>query len=223
MGGVGGQQDGVEVGSLRAALLMAALAVAPAADLCAQEQLTIERVNDGLYVIFGSRANVGVRVTSEGVILIDSGLPQDFAEIRRLVATVTGLPVRYVINTHHHRDHTGGNAQYSQVAEAVIHENARDNMVRENQGVLPPVIFTDQTAVYLGGVEVLAYHMGAGHTNGDAVIFFPDLRAVYAGDLLHEVAPFIDYESGGSSKGSRPSMVCWSCSSIRRSPGMARS
>lgn len=186
---------------MRGALfLAAALAAVPLQDVHAQD-LTIERVKDGLYVIFGSGGNVGVRVTSEGVILVDDKYPQNFDEIQGLVRSVTGLPVRYVLNTHHHGDHSGGNAQYLPLAEVIAHQNARDNMVRANQEGQPRVVFTDQTAIYLGGVEVRAYHMGTGHTNGDAVVYFPDLRTVHGGDLLHGIAPFIDYANGGSSKG----------------------
>jgi len=184
----------------RTLILAAALAVAPLNDVHAQE-LTIEQVKDGLYVIFGSGGNVGVRVTSEGLILIDDKYPQNFDEIQRLVRSVSSLPVRYVLNTHHHGDHTGGNAQYLPLAEVIAHRNARDNMVRANQDGQPRVVFTDQTTIYLGGVEVRAYYMGTGHTNGDAVIYFPDLRTVHGGDLLHGTAPFIDYGNGGSSRG----------------------
>jgi glyoxylase-like metal-dependent hydrolase (beta-lactamase superfamily II) len=184
---------------LRAPLLLVALAVA--ADVGAQAQLAIEPVADGLYVIVGSRANVGVRVTSEGVILIDSALPQDFVEVRRLVGTVTDLPIRYVINTHHHRDHTGGNAQFAGFAEIVAHENARDQMVRDDLEGLPTVVFTDETTVRLGDVEVRVYAVDPAHTNGDAIVYFPDLGTVYAGDLLHEVSPYIVYEYGGTSRG----------------------
>jgi len=74
-------------------------------------------------------------------------------------------------------------------------------MVRASQEGQPRIVFTDETSVYLGGVEVRAYHMGTGHTNGDAVIYFPDLRTVHGGDLLHGTAPFIDYANGGNSKG----------------------
>jgi cyclase len=76
---------------------------------------------------------VGVRVTSEGVILVDDKYPQNFEEIQRLVRSVTELPVRYVLNTHHHGDHSGGNAQYLPLAEVIAHRNARDNMVRGGQ------------------------------------------------------------------------------------------
>ena len=167
----------------------------------AQQGLSIEQVKDGLYVIIGSGGNVGVRVTSEGVILIDDKFPQNFADIQALVATVSDQPVRYVLNTHHHGDHSGGNVEYINISEIIAHQNARDNMVRGNQNAPPRVVFTDQTAVYLGGVEVRAFYMGRGHTNGDAVIYFPDLRTVHGGDLLHGTAPFIDYGNGGSSEG----------------------
>jgi glyoxylase-like metal-dependent hydrolase (beta-lactamase superfamily II) len=166
----------------------------------AQNSLSIEQVKDGLYAIIGSGGNVGVRVTDEGVILIDDKFPQNFAEIQSLVSQVSDQPVRYVLNTHHHGDHSGGNVEYIEIAEIIAHQNARDNMVRGDQDAPPRLVFTDQTAVYLGGVEVRAFYMGRGHTNGDAVIYFPDLKTVHGGDLLHGTAPFIDYGNGGSSK-----------------------
>ena len=73
-------------------------------------------------------------------------------------------------------------------------------MIRNEQDAPPRIVYTDQTAVHLGGVEVRAHHLGRGHTNGDSVVYFPDLRTVHGGDLLHGTAPFIDYANGGSSK-----------------------
>jgi cyclase len=186
---------------LSATLLVTALTLVFAPAIQAQDELTIQPVKEGLYAIFGSGGNVGVRVTSEGVILVDDKYPQNFEEIQRLVARVSDLPVRYVINTHQHGDHTGGNASFLPIAEVIAHQNARDNMIRGDQEGPPRVVFTDQTAVYLGGVEVRAYYMGTGHTNGDAVVYYPDLHTVQGGDLLHGTAPFIDYANGGSSRG----------------------
>ena len=145
--------------------------------------------------------NIGVRLTDEGVILIDDKFPQDFEEIQSLVASVSALPVRYVINTHHHGDHSGSNAGFLEVAEIVAHKNARDNMLRGNQEGLPRLVYTNSTAIYLGGVEVQAFHLGTGHTNGDSVVYFPDLKTIHGGDLLHTTAPFLDYANGGSSRG----------------------
>ena len=182
-------------------LLCTAVFACAVTGLQAQNSLTIEEVKDGLYTISGSGGNVGVRVTTEGVILIDDKFPRNFEEIQGLVAQVSDQPVKYVLNTHHHGDHSGGNIEYINISEIIAHQNARDNMVRGNQDAPPRLVFTDQTAIYLGGIEVRAFYMGRGHTNGDAVIYFPDLQTVHGGDLLHTIAPFIDYANGGSSKG----------------------
>jgi glyoxylase-like metal-dependent hydrolase (beta-lactamase superfamily II) len=181
-------------------MIAAALAAATMTGAAAQE-LTIEPVKDGLYTIFGPGGNIGVRVTSEGVVLVDDKFPRNFEEIQRLVARVSDLPVRYVINTHHHGDHSGSNASILPIAEVIAHRNARDNMIRGGQDGLPRLVFTNETSVFLGGVEVQAHYMGTGHTNGDVVVYYPDLRTVQGGDLLHGTAPFIDYANGGSSAG----------------------
>jgi len=186
---------------MRNTLVVTALVLIPVLSVQAQDNLMIKRVKDGLYAISGSGGNVGVRVTPEGVILVDDKFPRNFSEIQELVSQVSDHPVRYVLNTHHHGDHSGGNIEYINISEIIAHQNARDNMVRGNQDAPPRLVFTDQTAIYLGGVEVRAFYMGRGHTNGDAVIYFPDLKTVHGGDLLHTIAPFVDYANGGSSKG----------------------
>jgi len=167
----------------------------------AQNRLAIEEVKDGLHMITGPGGNIGVRVTSEGVILIDDKFPQDFDEIQSLVATVSNLPVRYVVNTHHHGDHSGSNPGFLPIAEVIAHKNARENMIRGNQDGLPRVVYSNETSVFLGGIEVQVFHLGRGHTNGDSVVYFPDLKTVHGGDLLHGIAPFIDYGNGGTSRG----------------------
>ncbi len=179
-----------------------ALAAAAAIVVTGQqpETLSVTPVKDGLYYINGVGGNVGVRVTSDGVILVDDKFPRNVEQIQARVREVTDQPIRYIINTHHHGDHAGGNVGFIDDAEIIAHENARKNMVRGEQDAPPRIVFTDQTAVHLGGIEVRAHHLGRGHTNGDAVVYFPDLRTVHAGDLLHGIAPFIDYANGGSSK-----------------------
>ena len=181
--------------------LFSAVILAASGGAAAQGRLNISEVKDGLHVIMGPGGNIGVRLTPEGVILIDNKFPQDFEEIQSLVAEVTDLPVRYVINTHHHGVHSGSNPGFLQFAEVIAHKNARENMLRGNQEGLPRIIYTDETAVSLGGIEVRVFHMGTGHTNGDSVVYFPDLKTIHGGDLLHGIAPFIDYGNGGSSRG----------------------
>ena len=121
-------------------LLSTAVLACAVTGLQAQNSLTIEQVKDGLYTISGSGGNVGVRVTTEGVILIDDKFPRNFEEIQELVAQVSDQPVKYVLNTHHHGDHSGGNIEYINISEIIAHQNARDNMVRGNQDAPPRLV-----------------------------------------------------------------------------------
>ena len=176
-----------------------------------EARLQIREVKDGLYVIPGfdgnmSGGNVAVRVTDAGVIIVDDKYLYSYDFITAQVRSVTDQPIRYVLNTHHHFDHAGSNADFMQNAEVIAHKNARANIVRNDQTGAPRVVFGDETAVFLGGVEVQARHVGRGHTNGDAVIYFPDLGAVHTGDLFiwgqrldgSTLAPFWDFGNGGS-------------------------
>ncbi len=177
-----------------------------------QARLQIQPVKskDGLYVIPGfdgalSGGNVAVRITSHGVLIVDNKYEYSHAEITRQVATVTSQPIRYVLNTHHHFDHSGSNADFSTEATLIAHQNARKNTVRNELPGPAEVVFSDHTSVFLGGIEVQAHHVGRGHTNGDSVIYFPDLRTVHTGDLFifaerlngTTLSPFIDYGNGG--------------------------
>jgi cyclase len=165
-----------------------------------RQPLTMEKVTDNLYVIIGNGGNVAVMPTSEGVLLVDDKFAQDGPEILAKVKSVSDKPIRYVLNTHQHGDHTGGNAALLAASATVIaHKNARANMATQKMPGLPPITFSDETQVFLGGKEVQARHVGRGHTNGDAVIYFPSERVLHTGDLfVNGGAPFIDYSSGGT-------------------------
>ena len=162
-------------------------------------QLTMEKVTDNLYVIMQDGGNVAFMPTSEGVLVVDDKFAQDAPQIMAKIKTVSDKPVRYVINTHQHGDHTGGNeAMLAAGAEILIHRNARHNMVAAKQPGLPRITFSDETQVFVGGKEVRARHLGRGHTNGDAVVFFPSERVLHTGDLfVSSGAPFCDTANGG--------------------------
>jgi cyclase len=167
-------------------------------------QLTINKVKEDLYNIEGDGGNVAVYVTSEGVILVDDKYEQDFEGIVSAVKTVTNQPVKYVLSTHHHADHSGGNARFLPAAEIISTANARRNIVEHKQPNAPAgmagarVVFTEETAVFLGGKEARARYFGRGHTNGDAMVYFPALRTIHTGDLMAGNTPLIDYAGGGS-------------------------
>jgi len=116
------------------------------------------------------------------------------------VKTVSDKPVRYVLNTHQHEDHAGGNAKFLPVAEVIAHRNARANLAELKEPALPRITFTDEMSVFLGGKEVRTHHYGRGHTGGDAVIYFPASKVIHTGDLFltDPPQPFIDYGQGGS-------------------------
>ncbi len=157
-----------------------------------------------------SGGNIAILVTEEGVLIVDNKYSYSYDDITRQISTVTSQPIRYVLNTHHHFDHAGSNASFMPSAQVIGHENVRVNMLRNfgpsaSPEGAPKITYSDQTSVHLGGVEVQAYHLGCGHTNGDSVILFPSQRTVHTGDLFiwgdrmdgSTMAPFIDYYNGG--------------------------
>ena len=167
-------------------------------------KLTLNKVTDDLYEIEGDGGNVAVYITSEGVILVDDKYERDHEAIDAHIKSVTDKPVKYILSTHYHEDHSGGNAKYMGTAEVISTSMARRNIVNKVQSnaVITPqparVVFTEETSVFLGGKEVRARHFGRGHTNGDAVIYFPALRTIHTGDLMSGNTPLIDYPGGGS-------------------------
>jgi cyclase len=145
-------------------------------------------------------------VTNEGVLLIDDKFEQDHDQIVAKVKSVTNQPIKYVISTHYHADHSGGNGKMLQMGglQIISTANSRKNILEHKQSNAPPnvvpasVTFTEESSVFIGGKEVRARYYGRGHTNGDAVIYFPADRTVHTGDLMAGTSPLIDYNGGGS-------------------------
>jgi glyoxylase-like metal-dependent hydrolase (beta-lactamase superfamily II) len=183
----------------------------------------IEKIREGLYVIRGpigpcmnacrpgaardgvmhEPGDVAVRVTNAGVILVDDKFAQNVPQIVQLVKSVTPQPIRYLVNSHYHADHAGGDgAMLARGVVIVDQAQLRDSYARSrHEGDVPHVVFGDYGAIDLGGVEVQMYHFGAGHTRGDTIVYFPDLKIVHVGDLVIEGMPHIDYPDGGSAVG----------------------
>src|SRR5579862_8396205 len=166
--------------------------------------LMIHKIQNDLYWIEGDGGNVAVYVTGEGVILGDDKYVADYDQIVANVKSVTDQPIKYILSTHHHADHSVVNTKTATTVEIISTVNAHNNIVNKKQsnapeGMVPArVTFTQESDVFLGGKQVRAIFVGRGHTNGDAVIYFPALRTLHTGDLMAGTTPLIDYPGGGS-------------------------
>jgi glyoxylase-like metal-dependent hydrolase (beta-lactamase superfamily II) len=187
--------------------------------------LRTERVKGDLYMISGEGGNVALYTTSEGVVLVDDMFDRNHADILAQIKSVTNQPLRYVINTHQHDDHAGGDMKMLPIAEVIAHKNVRANLAdikrpyyEDTPGTpigLPRITFSNELAVHVGGKEVQAHYYGRGHTSGDAVIYFPEAKTIHTGDLFlanrgggrggapaRERPPgvpiYVDYVQGGS-------------------------
>lgn len=169
-------------------------------------KLDLIKVKDDLYVIHNDivPGNSTALITNEGVLLVDDKFDVDHNGILEQLKKVTDQPIKYVINTHHHADHSGGNAKMQDMnAIVVATEEARQNMVDGKQPGLPDISIQHHAHIYVGGKNVEMYPFGRAHTNGDMVVLFPADRTLAAGDMFTfgDATPqLIDYAGGGSGK-----------------------
>jgi len=190
-----------------AGLLLLVTCLAYTQNQTAPPELKVNKLHDDLYEIEGDGSNVAVRVTNEGVILVDSKHDRDHDALVAAIKSVTSQPVKYIFITHYHEDHSGGIAKFLPTVKIISTRNTRINILEHKRpndrptgpnDAPPQVVFTDETSVFLGGAEVRARYFGRGHTNGDAVVYFPASRTVSMGDMFSGTSPGVDYNGGGS-------------------------
>jgi glyoxylase-like metal-dependent hydrolase (beta-lactamase superfamily II) len=164
------------------------------------------QVKPGLFVVAGAGANSIVRVTSDGVILVDGKLPgeQNYNGLMEQIKTVTDKPVKFLIVTHHHADHTGNNDRFLAAGVQVIaQQNLNKNLETYQFSPRPAmanITYDKEYVVRLGGIAVEVHHFGRSHTSGDSVVYYPDLKVVALSDAVTTggQGPLIDYAGGGS-------------------------
>jgi glyoxylase-like metal-dependent hydrolase (beta-lactamase superfamily II) len=176
-------------------------------------EVKAEKVAGSVYMLTGAGGNIGVSIGDDGIVVVDDQYAPLAPKIEAAMKGITDKPVRFIINTHYHGDHTGGNEYFGQKGTIVAHENVRKRLAsgtsaRGNtvppapKGALPIVTFNDTVTIHLNGEDVRAVHMPHGHTDGDAVIWFSKSNVVHMGDdYFNGMFPFIDTENGGSVKG----------------------
>jgi len=180
-----------------------------------QVQITAEQVTDSLYVLFGAGGNIGLALGDEYAYIIDDQFAELTGKILETVSGITDKPVRFVVNTHWHGDHVGGNENLAnQGAILVAHENVRKRMGmrvdRGERGVSEPapyaalsrITFNDELTLHLSPRRSMhLMHVDPAHTDGDTYIYFPGENAIHMGDNFVNGYPYIDQSSGGDIDG----------------------
>ncbi len=184
-------------------------------------QIKATKVSGNVYMLEGAGGNIGASIGEDGIVIVDDQFAPLAEKIQAALKSlgITDKPVRFVINTHYHGDHTGGNAPFRNAGSTVI---AQDNVRKrlesggtagnggsvkmENKpaekAALPIITFEHDVTVHLNGEDIRALHFPSGHTDGDSIIFFPKNNVVHMGDdFVRYGFPFIDVNSGGSVQG----------------------
>jgi cyclase len=196
------------------AISMIALTTAATAQP-ADVKITAENLASGVDVLFGQGGNIGVSHGPDGTVLIDDQFAPLTPKIQAAVTALGATPVKFLINTHWHGDHTGGNENFGKTGALIMaHDNVRVRMATpQTRGdrttpaspkvALPVVTYHDGLSLHLNGDEVRTHHMHDAHTDGDSIVIWKKANVVHMGDLYFNkvTLPFIDLNSGGSAKG----------------------
>lgn len=169
-------------------------------------EIKVIPVSKNIYMLEGSGGNIGVSVGDDGILIVDD----QFAPLAdKIEAALKGLnpgKLKFVLNTHHHGDHTGGNAAFgAKDATIIAQSNVRNRLSKDTnlkKEALPVITFDQSASVYFNGEEIKLIHYGPGHTDGDSVIYFTGANVVHMGDqFINGGFPFIDFSSGGNVDG----------------------
>ena len=181
--------------------------------------IKVQKVAGNVYMLEGKGGNIGVSVGEDGIVLVDDQFAPLAPKIHEALKGITDKPIKVVLNTHWHGDHTGGNADFGALAPIVAHENVRSRLQQGSPAfelgghpvparppaekvALPVITFQDRVSVHYNGEEIKAIHLGLGHTDGDAIIHFTKSGVVHMGDDFVTYGwPFVDAASGGSIRG----------------------
>ncbi|HWE30131.1 MAG TPA: MBL fold metallo-hydrolase [Polyangia bacterium] len=190
-----------------------------AADARAQqppEKLETQKLTDRLYFITGPGGNIALMVGTTGVFLVDDQIAPMTPQLKKAIAAITPKPVRFVFNTHWHRDHTGGNAVLGgEGAVIVAHESVRKRLSTEQfvalmnkkvppspEPALPVITFAESIMFHVDGDDIEATHVDPAHTDGDSIVYFKKANVLHMGDTFMSMGyPFIDTSSGGTVDG----------------------
>src|ERR1700754_2812155 len=180
-------------------------------------EIKVTKVSGNVYMLEGAGGNIAASVGDDGIVIVDDQFAPLADKIRAALKGLTDKPLRFIINTHYHFDHTGGNLPLHD-ATIIAHDNVRKRLAQSNMlgnggsmkmeqpamapEALPVITFQHDVTLHVNGEDIHALHAPSGHTDGDSIVFFPKSNVVHFGDdFVRYGFPFIDINGGGSSKG----------------------
>ncbi|MEE9347724.1 MAG: MBL fold metallo-hydrolase [Robiginitomaculum sp.] len=178
--------------------------------------VTLTDLGNGLYMLEGKGGNVGVAIGPDKIAVIDDQYAVMSAALLTQIKALSGKPIAYMINTHYHGDHTGGNIAFSEAGAVIIaHDNVHKRMSQtqksalfnrptppSDKAALPHLSYSEQASVHMDGQRAIIIHVKNGHTDGDSLVHFPDANVIHMGDnFFHGLFPYIDTAAGGSLDG----------------------
>jgi len=178
-------------------------------------QIKATKIAGNVYMLEGAGGNIGVSVGDDGILIVDDQFAPLADKIRAALKGLADKKLRFILNTHWHGDHTGGNIAFGPEAPIIAHDNVRKRLATEQKSevfksttppspkeALPVITFNQSLSVHFNGEEIRVIHFPQGHTDGDSVIFFSTSNVVHLGDdFFAGRFPFVDLESGGSVEG----------------------
>ncbi len=170
----------------------------------ARIKIKTTHVAGNIYMLEGAGGNIGVSVGPDGILLVDDQFEPLAEKIRNAFKELGEVPLKFLVNTHFHGDHTGGNVVFGNEAHIIAHANVRKRLQMESppQRALPVVTFNDSLSIHFNGEEIRVIHFPNSHTDGDSVIFFTGSNVVHLGDLFFSGRfPYVDLDSGGDVAG----------------------
>lgn len=186
-----------------------------AQDDLSKVEIKATKISGNVYMLEGAGGNIGVSVGADGILIVDDQFAPLADKIKAALKNLGDGKLKFILNTHWHGDHTGGNAQFGREAPIIAHDNVRKRLSTEQRleffkqtvppspkEALPVITFDQSLSVHFNGEEIKVIHYPHGHTDGDSVIFFTTSNVVHLGDdFFARGFPFVDLDSGGSVQG----------------------
>jgi cyclase len=173
-------------------------------------QIQTIKIDDHFYVMLGGGGNTAVLIADDGVLIVDSKFSSAGRRLPALIKSITDKPVKVIINTHYHSDHTHGNPNYPHGTDVIAQRRTRQHLIELDKSfwesepawsMLPKDLVDDERELHFGDETIRIFHPGRGHTDGDVIVYFRKRQIVQTGDLfLHDMYPFIDLPGGGSAR-----------------------